>query len=754
MEQFYLILVVILFALAISDLIVGVSNDAVNFLNSAIGSKAAPKWVIYSMAAVGVLIGATFSTGMMEVARKGVFYPDMFSFSEIMVLFLAVMITDVVLLDAFNTLGLPTSTTVSLVFELLGSAFAVSLVKISALDGTIGDLAQYINTGKALAIISGILVSIIIAFTFGTLMQYVSRLIFTFRFEKKLRKLGSLFGGISITLISYFILIKGIDGSSFASVPVGSQGVPLAEWVGTHTGTILLVSLIGWTFITQLLWWFLKINILKVVVLVGTFALAMAFAGNDLVNFIGVPIAGYSSFQAWQAAGAADPAGFTMEMLLGDVKTPFIFLLISGLVMVITLITSKKAKKVTETEVNLGRQLEGAERFGSSGIARAIVRSSVRLNKRINKFMPTGVNQFVKKRFAPVEVSDDPEAPAFDLLRAAVNLVVASSLIAFGTSLKLPLSTTYVTFMVAMGSSLADRAWGRESAVYRVSGVFTVVGGWFLTAVIAFTISGLVAWLISVGGWIAITALILLAVGLVLRTHILFRRRLGQTAEDEELINEVDELVKRIEKAGNQAVKTIVNTNRVFSESLDSFIREDISGIREAMALNLQLNEKTKKQKNKCISVLSKMKMVDVDAGYFYIQLVDAQREMAHAIHFLVDPLKLHMENQHKPFTDSQNTQIRSLIREVDDFFTFALEIVREQKFDNIDLLVTRRMVLSESLYSIEKDQVKRIKEREVNTRNSLLFFKSLTETRNLLLHTVTMVKAFRNFYQSSGKYL
>ncbi len=754
MENFYLVIVVILFALAISDLIVGVTNDAVNFLNSAIGSKAAPRWVIFTMAALGVLIGATFSTGMMEVARKGVFFPDMFSFSEIMILFLAVMITDVILLDAFNSLGLPTSTTVSLVFELLGSAFAVSLVKISALGGTFGDLAQYVNTGKALAIIGGILVSILIAFSFGTLVQYLARLLFTFRFERKLRYFGSLFGGVAITLISYFILIKGIDGSSFASLPVGHHATPLSEWISAHTGMLLTISLLGWTVLIQVLWWLFRMDILKVVVLAGTFALAMAFAGNDLVNFIGVPIAGYASFKAWVTAGAADPSAFNMDMLLGNVETPFLFLLISGVVMVITLITSKKAKKVTETEVNLGRQLEGAERFGSSGIARAIVRSSVRLNKRLKRLMPYKANQFLMKRFAPVETSDDPEAPAFDKLRASVNLVVASSLIAFGTSLKLPLSTTYVTFMVAMGSSLADRAWGRESAVYRISGVFTVVGGWFLTAVIAFTISGLVAWLISAGGWIAIAALMVLSATLVVRTHILFRKRLVNNAEEEEMISEKDELVKRIEKAENQAAKTIINTNRIFSDALDSFIREDITTMREAMERNTLLNAKTKKQKNKSITVMSKMKMVDVDAGYHYIQLVDAQREMAHAIHFMVDPLKQHMENQHKPFTESQNAQVRMLIRAVDDFFTFALEIVREHKFDNVDLLVTRRVNIAEKLYSIEKDQVKRIKDLEVNTRNSLLFFKSLTETRNLLLHTVNVVKSFRNFYHSSGKYL
>lgn len=746
MENFYLILVVILFALAISDLIVGVSNDAVNFLNSAVGSKAAPKWVIFLMAALGVLIGATFSTGMMEVARKGVFHPDMFVFSEIMVLFLAVMITDIILLDTFNSLGLPTSTTVSLVFELLGSAVAVSLVKIKTLGGTFADLAQYVNTGKALAIITGILLSIIIAFSFGTLVQYLVRLIFTFRYKRKLKYLGSIFGGIAITMITYFILIKGIDGSSFAEFPVGSPEIPMGEWIKTHTGLLLLASLLGWTGIIQVLYWLFKIDILKVVVLAGTFALAMAFAGNDLVNFIGVPMAGFNSFQAWMASGGLAPGEFRMDMLLGEVDTPFIFLLIAGLVMIITLITSKKAHAVVQTGVNLSRQAEGAERFGSSAIARAVVRSSVRLNKKVKGRLPEKINGFIMNRFSPVEAIDDPNAPSFDKIRAAVNLVVASSLIALGTSLKLPLSTTYVTFMVAMGTSLADRAWGRESAVYRVSGVFAVVGGWFLTAIVAFTVSALIAWTISAGGMPVIIGLIILAIVLVIRTHISFRRKNKNLPDDEELISEVDEAGKRIEKCTSQVVKTIISSNKIFSFALESFLKEDVGHMREAMEMNNQLNIKTKKQKNKIIQTISKMKRVDVDAGYFFIQVIDYQREIAHSLHFLVDPLREHLENQHKPFTESQAHEMKQMVTEIDEFFNLSIHIVKEGKFEAIDDLVSLRLRIIETLYEIEKDQVKRIKNKEVNTRNSLLFFKALTETKNMLLHTVNLIKSYRDF--------
>lgn len=752
MENIYLLLVVILFALAVSDLIVGVSNDAVNFLNSATGSKAAPKWIIFTLAALGVLIGATFSTGMMEVARKGVFHPDMFAFSEIMVLFLAVMITDVILLDTFNTFGLPTSTTVSLIFELLGAAVAVALVKINHLGGSVSDLIHYVNTGKALAIIAGILVSVAIAFTFGTIIQYVVRLIFTFNYKRMLHLFGSLYGGVAITMISYFILIKGIDGSTFAEMPIGQSNTPLSDWVKDNTGLILMLSLAGWTIILQVLKWLLNIDILQVVVLAGTFALAMAFAGNDLVNFIGVPVAGFKSYQAWQLSGGIDPEILKMEMLLGDVETPFIFLLLSGVIMIITLLTSKKAKAVTETEVNLGRQIEGAERFGSSALARTIVRSSVRLNKKIIRYLPEKVTTFIRKRFTEPLISDDPDAPAFDKLRASVNLMVSSILIAFGTSLKLPLSTTYVTFMVAMGSSLSDRAWGRESAVYRVSGVFAVIGGWFMTAIIAFSVSGLIAWVISAKGMPVIIILVILAIILVVRTHIIFRRRTGKKDEDDELLCEIDEAGKSIDKFKNQVIKTVNASDKIFSSALNSFLNENIPNMREVMELTTQLNIKTKKQKNNIIRTISKMKLLDVDSGYFYIQMVDYQREIAHSLNYMVQPLKEHMENQHKPFTESQSKEIRQLLLEVNAFFKLANHIIQEEKFDYIDNLVSDRIKISNTLYDIEKVQVKRIKLKEVNTRNSLLFFKALAETKNMLLQTVNLVKSHRDFILAGKK--
>lgn len=748
MENFYLVLVVILFALAVSDLIVGVTNDAVNFLNSAIGSKAAPKWIIFTVAAIGILIGSTFSSGMMEVARKGVFHPDMLAFSEIMIIFMAVMITDVILLDAFNTFGLPTSTTVSIVFELLGSAVAVSLVKIKNLGGSLTDLALYINSGKALAIISGILVSVVIAFTIGTLVQYLARLLFTFNYGKMLRYIGSVFGGFAITVISYFILIKGIDGSSFATIPVDASGTSLSEWVDTHTISLLVLSFVGWSLLMQLLVWTVKADILKIVVLAGTFALAMAFAGNDLVNFIGVPIAGFKSFQAWQASGGLSPDSFTMEMLKGEVATPFIFLLISGLVMIVTLITSKKARLVTETEVNLSRQTEGSERFGSSMMARAIVRNTLKINRRFSSYIPERISKAIDARFAPVNTSRtfDPNAPAFDKIRASVNLLVASILIAFGTSLKLPLSTTYVTFMVAMGSSLADRAWDRESAVYRVSGVFAVIGGWFLTALIAFTVSALIAWLITAGGMPVILGFIVLSVIIVIRTHIIFKRRTRSVAEEDDLISEKDESEKAILKCRKQVVYSIISANKIYSVAMESFSKDDRNHMKEALDMKNELNRKTKKQKNKVLDTISKMKRVDVDSGHFYVQVIDYQREMAHSLNFIIEPMWEHLENQHKPFNEEQSDEVRNLVNELDEFYNHALHIVKENKFDGLEELIAKRIRIVSLMLEIEKVQIRRIKNHEVNTRNSILFFNTLAETKNLLLHSINLVKAHRDF--------
>lgn len=748
MENVYLIIIVILFALAISDLIVGVSNDAVNFLNSAFGSNAAPKWLIFIMAGSGVLIGATFSSGMMEVARKGIFHPDMFVFSEIIVIFLAVMITDVILLDMFNTFGMPTSTTVSIVFELLGSAVAVSMVKISNAGLNLGELSKYINSEKALAIITGILVSVIIAFTIGAVVQYLTRMIFTSNYRKNMKYFGPVFGGFAITAITYFILIKGINGSAFADIKL-SDGETLSAWVGSHTGTILIYSFLFWVIFIQLLKWIFNIKILKLTVLVGTFALAMAFAGNDMVNFIGVPIAGYNSYKAWIAAGATAPEGFTMEMLAGKVETPAIMLLIAGLIMISTLILSKKARSVVDTTIDLARQNEGTERFQSSMVARALVRGFSQSYRSIKDMVPGYIAKKIHSRFEPPvseKQTDNSEVPAFDKVRASVNLLVASVLIAFGTSLKLPLSTTYVTFMVAMGTSLADRAWDRESAVYRISGVIAVIGGWFLTAIIAFSVSAFVAWLISVGGMFMILIFLAVAIFMIIRTHALFKKRRANAAvEDEDAISEKDGTDKVMEKCRKQVAKSITMANNIYSQSIENFLNEDRPGMKESLGLKDNLNIKSKKQKNKVLNTISKIEE-DVDSGHFYVQVVDYQREMAHSLNFLSEPLYEHINNNHKPFNAEQNKEFKSLRRMIDNFFSFALQIIKDNRFDQIADLIKQRDTILAYIENMEIAQIKRIKALEVNTRNSVLFFNTITETKNMLLHAINLIKSHRDF--------
>ncbi len=748
MENFYLILVVVLFALAISDLIVGVSNDAVNFLNSAVGSKAAPKWVIFLMASLGVLIGATFSSGMMEVARKGIFHPEMFVFSEIMIIFLAVMITDVILLDMFNTFGMPTSTTVSIVFELLGAAVTVSIVKIKAAGGSVVmELSQYINSSKALAIITGILLSVFIAFTVGAIVQYLTRLIFTFRYRGPMKYFGSAFGGLAITAITYFIVIKGMKGSTYAGIELAS-GETIQDWVKHHTGLMLLYSFGFWIVFIQLLKWIFNIKILKVVVLVGTFALAMAFAGNDLVNFIGVPLAGYNSFQAWIAEGATNPDSYTMAMLAGKVGTPTYMLLIAGLVMIVTLILSKKAKSVIATSLDLSRQNEGDERFGSSFAARVIVRGATNFNKKLVRIMPAQVSNGIQSRFSPHSyvLEEEIDPPSFDKIRASVNLVVASILIAIGTSLKLPLSTTYVTFMVAMGTSLSDRAWDRESAVYRISGVFAVIGGWFLTALIAFTVSGLVALIIAVSGKFMIFVFVVIALIMVIRTHTLMKKREKRIKDEDEEIADSDAHEQILEKSSKQMIKAISQSSHIVTVGVNCFINEDRSGLKKVQEICDTFSKKAKRNRDKVYSTVTKFTDGTLDTSHYYVQMMEHKREMAHAVHFMLEPMIVHLENNHKPFIQEQIVELKAISEQIDTFFNFVLHTVKEKNFENLSQIIIERDDILNQLHKIEKSQIKRIKNKMVNTRNSQLLFKIISEIEHLLLHTVNLVKAHRDF--------
>ncbi len=572
MGDIYFYMIIALAVLAVADLVVGVSNDAVNFLNSAIGSKAISFKTIMIVASLGIAAGAIFSSGLMEVARKGIFVPSEFFFDEIMVIFMAVMITDILLLDFFNTLGMPTSTTVSIVFELLGAAVCVALIKIYSDPENAKDLAAYINTTKAVQIISGILLSVVVAFSVGALVQWITRLLLSFEFRKKANWVGALFGGVALTAILYFIFIKGIKGTNYAKSVVAilyDDGVDGAlQWVNsyfdasyetlaefakkkkdlykieptsgkialtlrgfleTNVLSIVSVGFLIWSLLSYLIITVFKIDIYKVIIIVGTFALALAFAGNDLVNFIGVPVAAWASYQKWVASGV-DPHEFSMAFLGDKANTPTTILLVAGFIMVLTLWLSSKAKEVVKTELNLSRQGEGKERFKANLASRVIVRSLTALGGSVEKILPESFKKYSAKQYDQtvinsIEYVDPDDRPAFDLVRASVNLTMAGILISLATSLKLPLSTTYVTFMVAMGTSLADKAWGKDSAVYRVAGVLNVIGGWFLTAFAAFTAAALLALLIHFGGPIMIAVLLVLALFIIYKNYQSFKKK-------------------------------------------------------------------------------------------------------------------------------------------------------------------------------------------------------------------------------------
>ncbi len=746
MDNIYLIFVFVLFLLAISDLVVGVSNDAVNFLNSAIGAKAASFKVIMGIAALGVFIGATFSSGMMEVARKSLFNPEYFYFQEIMIIFLAVMITDVILLDLFNTFGLPTSTTVSIVFELLGAAVGVSIIK--TMNNPEVPMSEYINSAKALTIISGILISVVVAFSTGALVQYFTRIVFSFNFAKRMKYLGSIWGGVAISAITYFILVKGADGASFMSKE--NQ-----LWIKSHSQEIILVSFIVWTVLLQLLSWLFKVNVLKIVVLAGTFALAMAFAGNDLVNFIGVPLAGFDSFKTLINTPGATPGGLLMGSLAGPVKTETYMLLLAGLVMVITLYTSKKAKRVIKTEVDLSRQQEGDERFGSSYLARSIVRGSIAVSNSLGYLVPRVIKDRVAKQFDNSLNENDrrskvKDAPAFDMLRASVNLVVSSILISSATSLKLPLSTTYVTFMVAMGSSLSDGAWDRDSAVYRVTGVLSVVGGWFFTAFSAFTVAFLMALFILWAGTWVVFVLIILAVFILVKTHLFAKKDIQEKKKSAEYeFEEIDgEIVsdKILQKCKFDVSGVLRKVSELYSISLVSFEAEDRKRLKDALKDVAALNKHTKKMKSNIYITVKKLKEESIDSGFYYVQVLDYLRETAHCLTYITKPFYEHLDNNHKLFSDDQFKDINNLQVTVKDIIGRSVHAIENNNYDNVNQIIEEQGKILDQLRLLRKKQLKRIKKEKAGTKISMLYLGILHETQNMMLHLINLVKAQRDF--------
>lgn len=741
METVYLIIVIALFILAFTDLIVGVSNDAVNFLNSAVGSRAASFRSVVIIAGVGIIVGCTFSSGMMEVARKGIFHPELFYFSEIMLLFLAVMVTDIILLDSFNTLGLPTSTTVSIVFELLGAAVAFSLIKIYTQPGELGIVA-YINADNALAIISGIFLSVLVAFTVGVVIQYLTRLLFSFNYEGRLKYFGSIWGGFAIAAITYFLLVKGVKGASFMTDE-------LKATIDNNAVTIILGSFVSWVIILQVITLVFKsFNVMRFIVLVGTFTLAMAFAGNDLVNFTGVPLAGYNSYELFMASGD-DSTNYLMQGLAGKVPTPTILLLFAGVVMTITLWTSKKAKSVLKTSLDLGRQQQGSERFTSYKASRLIVRFFTKSAKLVDRVLPQKTKvylheQFDEKPFIAKQVHRGKQAPTFDLVRAATTLVVASILIAIGTSFKLPLSTTYVTFMVFMGTSLADGAWGRESAVYRVSGVLSVIGGWFFTAFSAFVVAFVIANIFYFGGFIAVVIILILTGFLIYRTNKHFQKRLDEKETFEKSMEEgFLNRAKVMEVSAKTLNKYMASFIREIERSIEGLDKEDLTKLTNSRRDFRPIYKESTLLRGIANDSLDKIEEDDLDAAHFYILALEYLHEIAHNVDQIITSILNYVDNNHKPFLDVQIQELMNIQEDLKEKLVATINIYKNDDQPGAAELLHRMDDFVSLIRSTRKKQIKRIKNREIGTRNSLLYLSLLGELRSIGWYTSRIVKVY-----------
>jgi len=752
----YLIMIIALGLLAVGDLVVGVSNDAVNFLNSALGSKAISVRNIMILASLGVAVGAVFSSGMMEVARKGIFNPDMFFFSEIMIIFMAVMITDILLLDFFNTLGMPTSTTVSIVFELLGAAVAVSLIKIFATGGDTSMLAEYINVAKATQIIGGILLSVFVAFSVGALVQYISRLMLSYNYEKKANWVGSLFGGVALTSITYFILMKGIKGTAYAKQSFDIlNGSTIANFMETQVVFIALTSFILLSIFSYILISFLKINIYKIIIGVGTFSLALAFAGNDLVNFIGVPIAAWQSYEAWSVSGI-QATEFSMEVLATKVPTPTILLFIAGMVMVVTLWISSKAKKVTKTEIDLARQQDTKERFKPNFISRGLVRLSINLSNITSRLLPQSSKDIIESRFErpAIKLSSNKsiELPAFDMIRAAVNMMVAAILISIATSFKLPLSTTYVTFMVAMGTSLADRAWGSESAVYRVAGVLNVIGGWFFTAFIAFIGCGLIAFLINLGGPSAIAILLFLALIILARNYISHRKETAQIKNEDALSTaESSSIQGLIIESSSNVSKASKKVKKIFTASINGLATQDLKALKKNKKEVKSLAEEIDDLRNDLFYFIKNLDESTIKgASNFYINVLGSLQDISESLQYISKVTFKHINNNHKALTFNQIRELKEISLELETLFERIKFAFSKNNYKEISSILDSKNQLLKSVREKINNQISRTKSEESSPKNTTLYFSILTESKDLIKATMAMLELYNEQYDSN----
>ncbi|HAX16352.1 MULTISPECIES: inorganic phosphate transporter [Leeuwenhoekiella] len=739
MDNIYLIMLIALAILAIADLVVGVSNDAVNFLNSAIGSKAVSFKTIMIVASIGIAFGALSSSGMMEVARKGIFVPEKFYFDEIMVIFMAVMITDILLLDFFNTLGLPTSTTVSIVFELLGAAFCMTFIKLSGNSDTLLHLGEYINSDKAIEIIVGILLSVAIAFTVGALVQFITRLLLTFNFAKRPTWNAAAFSGIATAAISYFIIIKGLKSADFV------QGAFL-DWANANVWPFIGLSFIVWFLISYILIKAFKLNVYVMVIIFGTFALAMAFAGNDLVNFIGVPMAAYNSYEIWLASG--EPAtSFTMESLAEKVPTQPLLLLGAGLVMILTLWFSKKARRVVKTSVDLSRQDEGQERFKANAGSRALVRGAMKLNAGIMSILPDSAKQMMEKRFAKPKVTSRVatiDMPAFDLVRASVNLMIASVLISVATSLKLPLSTTYVTFMVAMGSSLADRAWGSESAVYRVAGVLNVIGGWFMTALSAFTAAAIMAFLLYKGGSIALFLLFAAAIAILVRNYMNHKKRSEAEAEEGRLMRAVSNSIQGIiNESTTNVASAFRRGSKVYVGTIEGLAKVDLGKLKKSKKGIAKLNNEVEELRNSLYYFIKNLDETHVQASRFYIDVLGYLQDVTQSIDFVTTSSYNHLNNNHKGLKFTQLKDLKEIEDKLDKLFSKIEDTFNAKNFDDLVAILEEKQNLLDSVSQKIEKQVERTRSADSSPKNTMLYFSILQETEDLIKATMNLLEHY-----------
>lgn len=746
MDNIYLLMLIAITTLAVFDIIVGVSNDAINFLNSAIGSKAISMRTIMIVASLGIFIGAVFSSGMMEVARKGIFVPAEFQFGEIMLIFMAVMITDILLLDFFNTLGLPTSTTVSIVFNLLGAAVVMSLIKISNSESeTFSDLATYINTEKAIEIISGILLSVVIAFSIGALVQWLSRLIFTFNYENKLKSFGIIFGGIALTAITYFIFLKGLKGTPYYS--------DLKGLVEGNELYIILGSFVFWTLFSFIFEKLTKKTVLLVVIAVGTFGLALAFSGNDLVNFIGVPMAAYHSYEAWVAGGM--DVTMTMEGLDKKVPAEPLLLFIAGAVMVLTLWFSKKAKTVAETEISLSRQSETHEKFEPNQLSRSIVKGTTQLSGYFGAILPDSIHQKISKSFNKPEVimtkDQSIDAPAFDMIRASVNLMVAGVLIAIATSMKLPLSTTYVTFMVAMGTSLADRAWGRESAVYRVAGVLNVIGGWFGTALGAFVAAGTVVFLINWNPSVMIPILLLLTAILLYRNYKTHKKSSNKIIDEDSLKATGSRSVQGVILESADNISNVVKRgNKIYSNAVSGLAKQDLALLKKNKKQIAKLSKEVDSLRDNIFYFIKNLDETSLRASSFYINILGYLEDMTQSLEYISKVSHKHINNNHKKLKFSQIKELK----EVDDALEALLNDTKaafdSKSFEQIGSIIHRKKEVLDLVTDKIVKQVARTRTEESSPKNTTLYFGFLLETKDLLNATMNLLQEYYDSFDSS----